>query len=183
MEQTKHAKAEASDLIESAACGAREATTRIDAGNLVLLASDARALPQGKNPSPSPVERWPDLLERVQGAARYIRDVEERAQEQETHVQDLLRQVGADLDAARAQVRAAERETHEVHAQAIKLIQAAEERAAAAEARAAAAEQMLQRIAETIDAEFVMQAGGQVGGQAGGVQHTRTPTSAARAAS
>lgn len=171
MELTNHPKAEAPDQIEAVA---REPTTRIRAGNLVLLASEERASPQGRSGSPSPVERWPDLLERVQGAARHLRDVEDRAQEQEAHVQDLLRQVRADMDTARAQVQAAERETHEVHAQAIKLIQAAEDRAAAAEERAAAAEQMLQRIAETIDAEFVMQPGGQT-------QDARTR--AARAAS
>ncbi|AIQ93308.1 MULTISPECIES: hypothetical protein [Methylobacterium] len=174
MEQTKHPKAETLTPIEAAARDVREPTTRIRTGNLVLLAADERATAQGRNPNPSPVERWPDLLERVQGAARYIRDVEDRAQEQETHVQDLLRQVRADMDAARAQVQAAERETHEVHAQAIKLIQAAEDRAAAAEERAAAAELMLQRIAETIDAEFVTQAG---------PQDARTRASATRAAS
>jgi len=40
------------------------------------------------------------LLERVQGAARYIRDVEDRAQEQESHVQQLLRQVRAEIGRA-----------------------------------------------------------------------------------
>ncbi|KZC01572.1 hypothetical protein AU375_02207 [Methylobacterium radiotolerans] len=187
MEQTKHPKAEALDQIDAVAREAREPTTRIRTGNLVLLAADERVSAQGRNQNPSPVERWPDLLERVQGAARYIRDVEDRAQKQESHVQQLLRQVRADMDAARAQVLAAERETHEVHAQAIKLIQAAEDRAAAAEERAAAAEQMLQRIAETIDAEFVMQPGGQAAGQAAGqagsTQDARTRASATRAAS
>ncbi len=46
---------------------------------------------------------------------------------------------------------------------------------------------MLQRIAETIDAEFVMQPGGQAAGQAAGqagsTQDARTRASATRAAS
>ena len=37
----------------------------IRTGNLVLLAADERVSAQGRNQNPSPVERWPDLLERV----------------------------------------------------------------------------------------------------------------------
>ncbi|MCX4199092.1 DUF3578 domain-containing protein, partial [Methylobacterium organophilum] len=40
MEQTKHPKAEALDQIDAVAREAREPTTRIRTGNLVLLAAD-----------------------------------------------------------------------------------------------------------------------------------------------
>ncbi|MGT2481145.1 hypothetical protein ACU4GR_25350 [Methylobacterium oryzae CBMB20] len=173
MEQTKHPKVEALDQIEAAARAPPASRRPGSAPAPVLLAADERAAPQGRSQNPSPVERWPDLLERVQGAARYIRDVEDRAQEQETHVQDLPRQVRADMDAARAQVLAAERGDPRGPRAGDQAYPGRRGLAAAAEERAAAAEQMLQRIAETIDAEFVMQPGGQAAGHAAGPQDAR----------
>jgi len=48
MEQTKHPKAEALDQIDAVAREAREPTTRIRTGNLVLLAADERVSAQGE---------------------------------------------------------------------------------------------------------------------------------------
>ena len=101
--------------------------------------------------------KWSSLLERVRGAAHYIREVEDRAQDYELRVQDLVDQVRADLRDADAKVRAAEQRTDEVEARAALLIHAAEERARAAEERAAVAEDWLRRIAETIESEFVVE--------------------------
>ncbi|SDM90934.1 hypothetical protein SAMN05216360_104223 [Methylobacterium phyllostachyos] len=107
--------------------------------------------------SPPTAAKWSSLLERVRGAAHYIRAVEDRAQDYELRVQDLVDQVRADLREADAKVRAAEQRTDEVQAQATTLIRAAEERARAAEERAASAEEWLRRIAETIESEFVVE--------------------------
>ncbi|MCJ2135139.1 hypothetical protein MKK69_13925 [Methylobacterium sp. J-026] len=100
--------------------------------------------------------KWSGLLDRVRGAAEYIRAVEDRAQDYEGRVQDLVEQVRADLRDADAKVRAAEQRTDEAEAQAAIQIRAAEERARIAEERAALAEEWLRRISETIEAEFVM---------------------------
>lgn len=108
-------------------------------------------------PSSPTAAKWSSLLERVRGAAHYIREVEDRAQDYELRVQDLVEQVRADLRDADAKVRAAEQRTDEVQAQATTLIRAAEERARAAEERAASAEEWLKRIAETIESEFVVE--------------------------
>lgn len=99
-------------------------------------------------------EKMAGLLDRVRGAANYIRDVEDRAHEQEFRTQELLDQVRTDMQAARSQVQAAEQRTRDVQAQANALIKAAEERARAAEERAEAAEGWLRRIAEAIESEF-----------------------------
>ncbi len=99
-------------------------------------------------------DKMASLLDRVRSAASYIRDVEDRAQEQEFRTQELLDQVRADMMAARAQVQAAEQRTREIQIQANTLIKAAEDRMQAAEDRAAAAESWLQRIAEAIESEF-----------------------------
>jgi hypothetical protein len=99
-------------------------------------------------------ERMAGLLERVRDAAHYIRDVEDRAHEQEFRTQELLEQVRADMLAARSQVQAAEQRTRDIQTQANSLIKAAEERARAAEERAEAAESWLRRIAEAIESEF-----------------------------
>lgn len=99
-------------------------------------------------------EKMAGLLDRVRDAASYIRDVEDRAHEQEFRTQELLDQVRTDMQAARNQVQAAEQRTREIQAQANALIKAAEERARAAEERAEAAEGWLRRIAEAIESEF-----------------------------
>jgi hypothetical protein len=99
-------------------------------------------------------EKMTGLLERVRGAASYIRDVEDRAQEQEFRTQELLDQVRADMQAARSQVQASEQRARDIQAQANALIKAAEDRARAAEERAEAAEGWLRRIAEAIESEF-----------------------------
>lgn len=99
-------------------------------------------------------ERMAGLLDRVRDAASYIRDVEDRAQEQEFRTQELLDQVRADMQAARSQVQAAEQRSREIQAQANALIKAAEDRARVAEERAEAAENWLKRIAEAIESEF-----------------------------
>lgn len=101
--------------------------------------------------------KWSSLLERVRGAAHYIREVEDRTQDYEVRVQELVEQVRADLRDADAKVRAAEQRTDEAQAQAAVLIQAADERARLAEERAATAEEWLRRIAETIESEFVVE--------------------------
>ena len=99
-------------------------------------------------------EKMAGLLDRVRDAASYIRDVEDRAQEQEFRTQELLDQVRADMQAARSQVQAAEQRTREIQAQANALIKAAEDRARVAEERAETAEGWLRRIAEAIESEF-----------------------------
>lgn len=99
-------------------------------------------------------EKMAGLLDRVRDAASYIRDVEDRAHEQEFRTQELLEQVRADMLAARAQVQAAEQRTRDIQAQANTLIKAAEERARIAEERAEDAETWLRRVAEAIEAEF-----------------------------
>lgn len=101
--------------------------------------------------------KWSSLLERVRGAAHYIRAVEDRAQDYELRVQELVEQVRADLRDADAKVRAADQRTNEAQAQAAVLIRAAEERARLAEERAAFAEEWLRRISETIESEFVVE--------------------------
>ncbi|MCJ2095254.1 hypothetical protein MKK67_22505 [Methylobacterium sp. J-072] len=158
MEQANPSSAAAPDPSGTAVRDAQEPTARFGAGNLVVLsaATDGRAQAQGRDAELLMAEKWPGLLERVQGAARHIRDVEDRAQEQELHVQELLEQMRVDMDAARARVQAAEQQTRDVHAQATRMIQAAEE-------RADAAEQMLQRIADTIEAEFAVRPGHEAG--------------------
>lgn len=99
-------------------------------------------------------EKMASLLDRVRDAASYIRDVEDRAQEQEFRTQELLDQVRADMQVARSQVQAAEQRTREIQAQANALIKAAEDRARAAEERAENAEGWLRRVAEAIESEF-----------------------------
>ncbi|WP_342105082.1 hypothetical protein [Methylobacterium sp. SI9] len=115
---------------------------------------DAKVVVLGSVPTSA---KWSGLLDRVRGAAHYIREVEDRAQDYEVQVQELIEQVRADLRDADAKVRAAEQRTDEAQAQAALLIQAAEERARLAEERAASAEDWLRRIAETIDSEFVVE--------------------------
>ena len=102
--------------------------------------------------------KWPSVLERVRGAAQYIRHIEDRAQDYELRVQELVEQVRADMRDAEAKVQAAEQRTREIRAQADALIGAAEERARAAEERAVSAEEWLRRISEAIESEFVVEA-------------------------
>ncbi|GJD33339.1 hypothetical protein [Methylobacterium aerolatum] len=121
----------------------------------ILLLNAGKGAPDRAAPDHfAGAEKMASLLDRVRGAASYIRDVEDRAQEQEFRTQELLDQVRADMLAARAQVQAAEQRTREIQIQANTLIKAAEDRAQAAEDRAAAAESWLQRIAEAIESEF-----------------------------
>jgi multidrug resistance efflux pump len=115
----------------------------------------------GAKPSDKPAtegfpsaERMAGLLDRVRDAAHYIRDVEDRAHEQEFRTQELLEQVRADMLAARAQVQAAEQRTRDIQTQANALIKSAEDRARTAEERAEAAEGWLRRISEAIESEF-----------------------------
>ena len=130
-------------------------------GNTVVLltpAADIAAARHGPIAEPAGARNWPGLLERVRGAAHYMRKVEGRAQEQEFRVQELLEQVRADMQDAHARVQAAEQRTREIQAQANKLIQAAEERARVAQERTATVEGWLMQISETIDTEFVVEA-------------------------
>lgn len=120
-------------------------------------APEAKVVVLGSLPTAA---KWSSLLERVRGAAHYIREVEDRAQDYELRVQDLVDQVRADLRDADAKVRAAEQRTDEVQAQATILIRAAEE-------RAASAEEWLRRIAETIESEFVVEPAGRRNGVTG----------------
>jgi hypothetical protein len=126
--------------------------------NVVVLA----AIPSGPSPARAPSSeaaagKWPSVLERVRGAAQYIRQVEDRAQDYEVRVQELLEQVRADMREADTKVRAAEQRTREIQNRADALIGAAEERARAAEERAASAEDWLRRISEAIESEFVVE--------------------------
>ena len=125
---------------------------------------ESKVVVLGSVPTPA---KWSGLLDRVRGAAHYIREVEGRAQDYELRVQDLVEQVRADLQDADAKVRAAEQRTDEVQAKATMLIHAAEERARAAEERAASAEEWLRRIAETIESEFVVEAPARRAGASG----------------
>ncbi|MCJ2106373.1 hypothetical protein MKK70_13470 [Methylobacterium sp. E-041] len=151
MDQMNHSLAEAMERTRTSSRNVREPTVKPEAGNLVLLTAASEERDQNHNQDEviSPAEKWLRLLERVQDAARYIRDIEDRAQEQEFRVQELLEQVRVDMDSARARALTAERHAREVEMRAAKLIQAAEE-------RAVAAEQMLQRISQTIEAEFAV---------------------------
>ncbi|MGC5778874.1 hypothetical protein [Methylobacterium sp. NFXW15] len=122
---------------------------------LMLLNTAGRpAAERGATETLPSAEKMAGLLERVRDAASYIRDVEDRAQEQEYRTQELLDQVRADMQAARNQVLAAEQRTRDIQAQANALIKAAEERARVAEERAEASEGWLRRIAEAIESEF-----------------------------
>lgn len=129
------------------------ATSRED-GASSEVKSEAKVVVLGSVPTAA---KWSSLLDRVRGAAHYIREVEDRAQDYEVRVQDLVEQVQADLRDADAKIRAAEQRTDEVQAQAAMLIQAADERARLAEERAATAEEWLRRISETIESEFVVE--------------------------
>ncbi|MCJ2048810.1 hypothetical protein [Methylobacterium sp. J-070] len=127
-------------------------------GKVVVLA----AVPNGQAPARHPnadaaAGKWPGVLERVRGAAQYIRQVEDRAQDYEARVHELLEQVRADMRDADAKVRAAEQRTREIQVQADALIGAAESRARAAEERAVSAEEWLRRISEAIESEFVVE--------------------------
>jgi hypothetical protein len=125
-----------------------------------LVAADAasdRIVPLNPAPSASGAGKWPGLLERVRGAAHYIRAVEDRAQDYEQRVQALLEQVRADMQEADAKVRAAEQRVREIQAQSEAQVRAAQERARLAEERAGTAEAWLHRISEAIDSEFVIE--------------------------
>lgn len=106
---------------------------------------------------PNATGKWPVVLERVRGAAHYIRAVEDRAQEYELRVHDLLQQVRTDMQEADAKVRAAEQRAREMQTQAAALVRAAEERARASDERATHAEEWLRRISEAIESEFVIE--------------------------
>ncbi|MCJ2068092.1 hypothetical protein MKK75_04585 [Methylobacterium sp. J-030] len=116
--------------------------------------SDANVVVLGSVPTAA---KWSSLLDRVRGAAHYIREVEDRAQDYELRVQDLVEQVQADLRDADAKIRAAEQRADAVQAQAAMLIRASEDRARLAEERAASAEEWLRRISDTIESEFVVE--------------------------
>jgi multidrug resistance efflux pump len=121
---------------------------------ILLLNTAGKSPERGALDGFASADKMASLLERVRGAASYIRDVEDRAQEQEFRTQELLDQVRADMQAARSQVQAAEQRTRDIQAQANALIKAAEDRARAAEERAENAEGWLRRIAEAIESEF-----------------------------
>lgn len=142
-----------------------EQSRRIEADQSSEATAPAVSRPEGTAPESKVVvlgssptaAKWSSLLERVKGAAHYIREVEDRAQDYEMRVHDLVEQVRADLLDADAKVRAADQRTEEARMQAAIQIRAAEERAHAAEERAALAEEWLRRIAETIESEFVVE--------------------------
>ncbi|MCJ2014821.1 hypothetical protein [Methylobacterium sp. J-076] len=121
---------------------------------ILLLNTAGKTLDKGHGEGLPSAEKMTGLLERVRDAASYIRDVEDRAQEQEFRTQELLDQVRADMHAARGQVQAAEQRTRDIQVQANALIKAAEDRARVAEERAEAAEGWLRRVAEAIESEF-----------------------------
>ena len=121
--------------------------------NILLLNTGAKPAERATEGFPN-AEKMAGLLDRVRDAAHYIRDVEDRAHEQEFRTQELLEQVRADMLAARSQVQAAEQRTRDIQTQANTLIKAAEDRARASEERAEAAESWLRRIAEAIESEF-----------------------------
>ena len=128
-------------------------------GKVVVLTTIPAGSSAARAPSAEAISgKWPGVLERVRGAAQYIRHIEDRAQDYEIRVQELLEQVRADMRDADAKVRAAEQHTREIQAQADALITAAEERARMAEERAASAEEWLRRISEAIESEFVVEA-------------------------
>lgn len=139
MEQARRIESDPMDAAASGNDGARSE------GKVVILGTVPTAA------------KWSSLLDRVRGAAHYIREVEDRAQDYEVRVQELVEQVRADLQDADAKVRAAEQRTDEVQVQASMLIRAADERARLAEERAALAEEWLRRISETIESEFVVE--------------------------
>jgi hypothetical protein len=125
---------------------------------VVVLASVPAGSPAARVPATDPsAGKWPGVLDRVRGAAQYIRQIEDRAQDYETRVQELLEQVRADMQDAETKVRAAEERAREIQAQADALIGAAEARARVAEERAASAEDWLRRISDAIETEFVVE--------------------------
>lgn len=160
MEQARRFKHETFTSGETVLSTAQQAHGSQHGNTVVVLspATDNTTANHYPTDEPGFDKNWPGLLERVRGAAHYMRKVEGRAQEQEFRVQELLEQVRADMQDAHAQVKAAEQRTREVQVQANKLIQAAEERARIAQERTAAVEGWLKQISETIDTEFVVEA-------------------------
>ena len=125
---------------------------------VVVLASVPAGSPAARGPAAEAASgKWPGVLERVRGAAQYIRHIEDRAQDYEVRVHELLEQVRADMRDADAKVRAAEQRTREIQARADALIGAAEERARVAEERAGSAEEWLRRISDAIESEFAVE--------------------------
>ena len=158
----EHARWTAADLPTDGQAQAASAPGPIEAaapGKVVVLASVPAGASAARAPASEAISgKWPNVLERVRGAAQYIRHIEDRAQDYEQRVQELLEQVRADMRDADAKVQAAERRTREIQIQADALIAAAEERTRMAEARAASAEEWLHRISEAIESEFVTEA-------------------------
>ncbi len=108
--------------------------------SLVRLVRTPRAAPETAPASP---EDWAGLIDRVRVAASRTREAEAHAIAREREMQDMVRHVRAEAEAAEARVREAE-----IRAA------AAEARAEQADARAQAAEAWLLRIHETVASEF-----------------------------
>lgn len=125
---------------------------------IVVLASRPNGASTARGSVAEPTSgKWPRVLERVRSAAQYIRQVEDRAQDYELRVQELLEQVRADMRDADAKVRAAEQRTREVQAQAEASVRSAQAQARAAEERAVAAEEWLRLISEAVETEFAVE--------------------------
>lgn len=97
---------------------------------------------------------WSMLIERIQEAARYTRQVETEAQEQELHVQKLLDQAREDLRAAAERVREADARAAKMESQYEAQLKDATARVKAAEKRARDVEELLAQVSDVILREF-----------------------------
>jgi hypothetical protein len=146
MEQSGQIPSDQPGRSELTSTATRDEAAVASSHKVVVLASVAAGQSSTRPPAETASAKWMGVLERVRGAASYIREVEDRTQEYELRVQEVLEQVRVDLRDADAKVQAAEQRAQE-----------AEARARAAEERAAAAEEWLQQISETIESEFVVE--------------------------
>lgn len=112
--------------------------------------------PAGGPEAPPPVshEDWSGLIDRVRAAAGRAREAEAHVLDREQQMQELMRHVRGEAEAAEERVRAAEIRAAAAETRAEARIWEAEMRAEQAEARARAAEAWLTRIHETIASEF-----------------------------
>lgn len=101
-----------------------------------------------------PAKDWSRLIDRIQEAARYTRQVETEAQEQEKRVQLLLDQARQELKTASERVRAAEARAVEVEGRCEAQLGDAVARVKAAEERARVCEELLAQVSDAVLIEF-----------------------------
>ncbi len=124
--------------------------------SLVRLVRSPAGGPEAPPPVSQPAshEDWAGLIDRVRAAAGRAREAEAHVLDREQQMQELMRHVRGEAEAAEERVRAAEIRAAAAETRAEARIWEAEMRAEQAEARARAAEAWLTRIHETIASEF-----------------------------